>query len=81
MATLTISTSGWGVRPYGGEAPTPECHRVEDISYSRYVAGDDDRNVAVVQLTPGQAYAIAADLLHQCVREGAIRRLNRKAPG
>lgn len=71
MATLTISTTGLGVRPYGG-GDVPDCHKVEDIEYRRYVAGDDDRNLAVVKLTPEDAYAIACDLLYQAVDAGVI---------
>ncbi len=72
MATLTVSTRGLGLRPYGG-GETPECHKVEDIRYSRFT-GDftTDRGVAVLTLEPEQALAVAYDLLYQAVDAGAI---------
>lgn len=62
MATLTISTSGI--------ARGRDCHEVEGISHTRVFS--PDVNEAAVQLTAGQAYALAADLLNQCVQAGLI---------
>ncbi len=79
MATLTVSTTGLGVRKYL-QREAPECHKVEDISYSRYVAGDDDRNVAVLTLDVNQAAGIAYDLLYQMVDAGLISGWNVQVP-
>lgn len=62
MATLTISTNG--------TARGRDCHEVEAISHTRVFS--PDVNEAAIELTPGQAYALAADLLNQCVHEGLI---------
>jgi len=72
MATLTVSTTGLGKRSYRNETPTPDCHKVEDIEYVRYVAGDDDRNLAVLTLDVDQALSVAYDLLYQAVDAGRI---------
>jgi ABC-type uncharacterized transport system involved in gliding motility auxiliary subunit len=61
-----------GVRPFGGVGFTPDCHQVEDIDQVRYAGGYADRTVTTVALTAGQAYALAADLLNQCVLDGLI---------
>lgn len=73
MATITVSTNGMGKRPYAApadEATTPECHQVEDIENVRYAAGQYDRTLAVLTLTPAQAFGLAADLLYQAVDAG-----------
>lgn len=70
MATLTLSTTGYGLRPYGG-GDTPECHTADDIRYSRYCGATEysgpgaDRNVAVVRLTDEQAQDVIDDLQAQ----------------
>lgn len=71
MITITVSTTGWGLRPYGGKAETPECHKVEDIRYSRFCGATEydgpgaDRNVAVLQLTIAEALDLIDDLRSQ----------------
>lgn len=75
MATLTVSTNGLGRRPYSApadESTTPECHTAERIEYTRYCAGQHDRNLAVLSLDVDQALSIAYDLLYQAVDAGRI---------
>ncbi len=72
MAKVTVSTTGLGRRSYGDVSPPQECHKVEDIEYVRYVAGSDDRNVAILTLDVPQALGLAYDLLYQAVDAGAL---------
>ena len=71
MATLTVSTTGEGLRRMS-EDHGPECHKVEDIEHVRYAGDRTARSVDVLTLTVEQALGIAYDLLYQAVDDGLI---------
>ena len=76
MANLTISTDG--VKHLIGSEPT-ECHQVAEIEYVRHW-GDRMAQTVMLTLTPGEAFALAADLLYQAVDAGLLSGWNVQFP-
>lgn len=66
MITITVSTNGIGIRPWGGGPDSaPECHRAEDVEHVRYAGDETARTVSVLRLTTAQAIALMDDIRSQ----------------